>query len=55
MRSVSAAVRRLEAHKFPGEVRGEVVDAKDVVTSVKEFSVRIGIFDHVAWTSGDMV
>lgn len=50
---VAGAVKRLESHKLPGEVRGEVLDARDT-TAVKEFSGRIGIVDHVAWTSGDV-
>lgn len=50
---VAGAVARLQAHNLPGAVRGEVLDAKDAA-AVKEFGVRLGAVDHVAWTSGDM-
>ena len=50
---VSNAVERLQSHKLPGEVRGEVLDAKDSV-AIKEFAAKIGVVDHVAWTSGDL-
>ncbi len=49
---VAGAVARLQAHKLPGEVRGEVVDAKDAA-AVKTFGERLGTVDHIAWTSGD--
>ncbi|KJA26778.1 hypothetical protein HYPSUDRAFT_63558 [Hypholoma sublateritium FD-334 SS-4] len=50
---VSNAVERLKSHKLPGEVRGEVLDARDAV-AIKEFAAKIGVVDHVAWTSGDL-
>ncbi|KJA26777.1 hypothetical protein HYPSUDRAFT_1030351 [Hypholoma sublateritium FD-334 SS-4] len=50
---VSNAVERLRSRKLPGEVRGEVLDATDAV-AVKEFALRIGVVDHIAWTSGDV-
>lgn len=49
---VADAVTRLRAHSLPGEVRGDVVDAKDTA-ALKEFAVRVGEVDHVAWTAGD--
>ncbi|KJA26776.1 hypothetical protein HYPSUDRAFT_84193 [Hypholoma sublateritium FD-334 SS-4] len=50
---VAGAVARLQAHKLPGEVRGEVLDAKDAA-AVKKFALSLGAIDHVAWTSGDV-
>lgn len=50
---VAGAVQRLKAYKLPGEVRGEVVDAKDGA-AVKVFAERLGTVDHVVWTSGDV-
>ena len=50
---VANAVERLKAHKLPGSVRGEVLDAKDTA-AVKDFATRLGTVDHVVWTSGDV-
>lgn len=50
---VANAVKRLHTHELPGEVRGEVVNAKDAI-ALKAFAERIGAVDHVAWTSGDV-
>ena len=50
---VAGAVARLQAHAPSGEVRGEVVDAKDA-GALKEFAARVGAVDHVVWTSGDV-
>lgn len=50
---VSGAIERLRSHIHPGEIRGEVPDAKDTV-AVKEFCARLGTVDHALWTSGDM-
>ena len=50
---VAGAVARLQAHKLPGEVRGEVVDAKDAA-ALKAFAAHVGAVDHIAWTSGDV-
>ena len=50
---VAVAVARLQSHALSGEVRGEVVDAKDA-GALKEFAGRVGAVDHVAWTSGDV-
>ena len=51
---VAGAVARLQAHALSaGEVRGEVVDAKDA-GALKEFAGRVGAVDHVVWTSGDV-
>lgn len=50
---VANALERLRSHKLPGEVRGEVLDARDAV-AIKEFAAKIGVVDHVAWTSGDL-
>ncbi len=50
---VTGAVERLKSHKLRGEVRGEVLDAKDAAT-VKQFAMDLGAIDHVAWTSGDV-
>lgn len=50
---VAGAVARLQAHALAGEVRGEVVDSKDV-SALKEFAERVGAVDHVVWTSGDV-
>ncbi|PPQ90792.1 hypothetical protein CVT25_012621 [Psilocybe cyanescens] len=50
---VSEAVERLKSHKLPGEVRGEVLDAKDS-EAVKVFADGLGTVDHIVWTSGDV-
>ena len=50
---VAKAVERLQSHKLPGEVRGEVLDGKDAA-AIKDFAARIGPVDHIAWTSGDL-
>lgn len=50
---VRNAVDRLKAHKLPGEVRGQVLDASDSA-AVKDFATNIGAVDHVVWTSGDV-
>ena len=50
---VAKAVVRLQSHKLPGEVRGEVLDAKDPA-AIKAFTERIGTVDHIAWSSGDV-
>ncbi|PPQ94972.1 hypothetical protein CVT25_004217 [Psilocybe cyanescens] len=49
---VEDAVARLKAHKLPGEVRGQVLDAKDS-EAVKVFAGGLGPVDHIVWTSGD--
>ncbi|KAH9476379.1 Short-chain dehydrogenase/reductase ucsE [Psilocybe cubensis] len=50
---VEDAVARLKAHNLPGEIRGEVLDAKDS-DAVKAFAVALGAVDHIVWTSGDV-
>ncbi|PPQ79190.1 hypothetical protein CVT25_002775 [Psilocybe cyanescens] len=50
---VEDAVARLKAHKLPGKVRGEVLDAKNS-EAVKVFASGLGLVDHIVWTSGDV-
>lgn len=50
---VDEAVERLKGYKLSGEVRGEVLDAKDSA-AVKAFSIGLGTVDHIVWTSGDV-
>ncbi|KAH9476377.1 Short-chain dehydrogenase/reductase ucsE [Psilocybe cubensis] len=50
---IDDAIARLKAYNLPGEVRGEVLDAKDS-NAVKTFAVAIGTVDHIVWTSGDV-
>lgn len=52
-RRVEDAVLRLKAHNLPGEVRGEVLDAKDS-NAVKAFAGGLGPVDHIIWTSGEV-
>ncbi|KAH9475711.1 Short-chain dehydrogenase/reductase ATR9 [Psilocybe cubensis] len=50
---VEGAVSRLKAYNLPGEVRGEVLDAKDS-SAVKAFAAALGLVDHVVWTGGEV-
>ncbi|KIJ48770.1 hypothetical protein M422DRAFT_28234 [Sphaerobolus stellatus SS14] len=50
---VANAVKRLQNGNFgKGEIRGEVVDAKDQ-EKMKAFVVGLGEVDHIVYTSGD--
>lgn len=49
---VGRSVERLKTHKLPGEVSGQVLDAKDS-TAVKQFAIDLGAVDHIVWSSGD--
>ncbi|PPQ93162.1 hypothetical protein CVT25_002389 [Psilocybe cyanescens] len=46
-------VTRLKAHKLPGKVRGQVLDARDS-EAIKVFAGELGPVDHIVWTSGDV-
>ncbi|KAH9476227.1 Short-chain dehydrogenase/reductase ucsE [Psilocybe cubensis] len=50
---VDDALARLRSYNLPGEVRGEVLDAKDS-NAVKEFAISLGTVDHIVWTSADV-
>ncbi|KAH9478369.1 Short-chain dehydrogenase/reductase phqE [Psilocybe cubensis] len=49
---VDRGIQRLKAHNLPGEVKGEVVNARDS-ESVKQFTIGLGAVDHIVWSSGD--
>lgn len=53
---VQNAIQRLEAviaeKKLPGKVVGDTVNATNVDV-VEEFVAKVGVVDHLIWTSGD--
>ncbi|PPQ88860.1 hypothetical protein CVT25_009586 [Psilocybe cyanescens] len=50
---IEDAVARLKAHKLPGQIREQMLDAKDS-EAIKAFASELGPVDHIVWTSGDV-